>query len=189
MNMNNALNVFASVVFAATISGCFLARPTQSDVDANINAYMKKHADVVLGQEVPTSSQRVPFTLQDGITSFTNGLQYVLNGKVNRIQIYQDIDKSTPLTEANARIYKELEALAGSFGLDKNYFKRHHVFGVPGRNSYLRDWYKSDGEISPSDILFLLGYDLKEANIGQDNFWRYVIELNNFGTNDSNVPR
>ena len=62
---------------------------------------------------------------------FSYGKAYALQGVINRIQIFQDIDKSIPLSEANARVYREASKLAESFGLDRNYFKRHHVFGIP----------------------------------------------------------
>lgn len=183
--MSKRIYLFAALIIALASTGCISQLP-QDEIDNRVNTYFEKHADTALGQKTKSFEREFPFTMNDGITNFKNGKAYALYGVINRIQIYQDIDKSVPLAEANARVYNEAAQLAKSFGLDRDYFKRHHVFGIPGRDHYLRDWYKNDGEQSPTPILFLIGFDLKEAHIGKDNCWRYVIELNNFGTNRSN---
>lgn len=184
--MNKHTYLFAALIIALASAGCMTSRPSQDEIDSRVNTYFENHSHTALGEKKKSYEREYPFTMNDGITNFKNGKAYALHGVINRIQIYQDIDKSVPLAEANARIYNEAAQLAESFGLDRNYFKRHHVFGISGRDHYLRDWYKNDGELNPTPILFLIGFDLEEAHIGKDNLWRYVIEFNNFGTNLSN---
>ncbi len=184
--MIKRIYLLAALIISLTTSGCMTSQLSQSEIDSRVNTYFEKHSHTALGEKKKSYEREYPFAMNDGLTNFRNGKAYAMHGVINRIQIYQDIDKSIPLAEANTRVYREAAILAESFGLDHDYFKRHHVFGINGRMNYLRDWYKNDGDQSPTPILFLFGFDLKEAHIGKDDFWRYVIELNDFGTNESN---
>ena len=174
---------------AMILGGCRTCEPQipQAEVDARLAAFSEEYIGMKIGEAA--SKYRLPadggfpFRPKKVFMGLNVGNGACSGGKIVRLQLACDIDKSLTMAGIEAKMQPVLDALEDRFGLDKEYFARNVVKGMEGRRQYKPMAMRpeiNEGYVTPSADLFLISYDLDEAKINRPNYWRYVIELMDF---------
>lgn len=166
-----------STAAAVMLSGCATTALTQAEVDARVDQFTTEHLGLKIGDPSAEKPGIRAVQLKKQFLDFNVAQAETYNGKIVRMQLSADVNKSVGKKSANAKMREELSQLAIALGLDPEYFSRHRVFTLKERNSYLPDWYRDDGKTCPSHIIYLIALDLAEAQINKDDCWRYVVEI------------
>lgn len=176
--MNKILIGALSTAAAIVLSGCATTALPQSEIDAKVDQFTTEHLGLKIGDSsAEKDGTRGGITPSKAFLDFTVASVEVYKGKVVRIQLAADISKEIGKEAANAKMREELSLLATAFGLDPEYFSRHHVFTIKERDSYIPEWYRDDGKMCSSYTIYLIAMDLAEARINKDDYWRYVVEI------------
>lgn len=175
--MNKILLGVLSTAAAVMLSGCTTPALTQAEIDDKVDQFTQEHHGLKIGDSSTENDGTRVFALPKNFLDFTGGGVEVYKGKVVRLHLAADISKEIGKEAANAKMRDELSQLAVIMGLDSEYFSRHRNFTYDQRDCYLPEWYRDDGKMCASYTIHLLAFDLAEARIGKDNFWRYIIEI------------
>ena len=124
-----------------------------------------------------------PFRPKKVFMGFDIGSGATSNGKIVRLCLARNIDKSITMAGIEAKIQPVFDALESRFGLDGEYFNRNMVMGVDGRREYKPMSTRPEdnaGYVTPSVDLFSISVDLDDAKVDPRNHWRYWIEQIDF---------